>query len=195
MLECYLVRHTKPNIASGICYGRLDLDVDERFIHDAQTITEFLQIQGCQKIITSPAKRCVRLAQHMAANSGVSVVPDAAWLEFNFGDWEGLSWEQIGQNKIEAWQNDLLHFTMPNGDNLKKFDYRVVQAWQQLVTQHQDTRLVLVTHAGVIRSILANLLACPVSQSIKIKLDYGSITKVMIDGDFQQLCYTNRGLN
>ncbi|MFO6421812.1 alpha-ribazole phosphatase [Motilimonas sp. KMU-193] len=192
MLECYLVRHTKPNIASGICYGRLDVDVSERFNDEANAIAAYLHRQKCQHIITSPAKRCRRLAQQIAEHCELTPVQDPAWLEFNFGEWEGTSWQQIGQAQIEAWQRDLLHFTMPNGDNLKHFDLRVVKAWQQLLAQHADTRLVLVTHAGVIRSIIANLLACPVGQSIKIKLDYGSISKVVIDGDYQQLCYLNR---
>ncbi|MCE2571576.1 alpha-ribazole phosphatase [Motilimonas eburnea] len=192
MLECYLVRHTKPEVASGICYGRLDLDVGEGFVQASDAIATYLQQQNCQQIITSPAKRCFRLAQQIAAQGELTFSPDPAWLEFNFGDWEGKSWQQIGQEQVEAWQRDLLHFSMPNGESLAQFDLRVVKAWQQLVAHRLNQRIALVTHAGVIRSIVAHLLACPIEQSVKIKLEYGSITKLVIDGDYQQLCYLNR---
>lgn len=191
-MECYLVRHTQPDIASGICYGRLDLDVAADFNQKAKAISAYLKQQDCQQVISSPAKRCLRLAQYIATNNELTLNQDPAWLEFNFGEWEGKSWQQIGQAQIDAWQRNLLHFTMPNGDCLQQFDLNVVKAWRQLVAQSRDKRIALVTHAGVIRSIVANLLACPVSQSIKIKLDYGSITKIVIDGDYQQLCYLNR---
>ncbi|MBB1273933.1 histidine phosphatase family protein [Psychromonas sp. SR45-3] len=162
-------------------------------------------------IITSPLKRCAQLAEGLQAyfDNKYSGSKDAvskdltsnasspknipskspvqinqAFKEINFGQWEGLNWQSIGQEKIEEWNNDLLNFTFPNGENASGFDQRVVNAWQvlqqQLAQQTKTQQIIIICHAGVIRSILSDLLQIPLQHSLTLQIDKMSVSSLKL---------------
>ena len=162
-------------------------------------------------IITSPLKRCAQLAEGLQAyfNNNYSGSKDAvskdavskasspknipskspvqinhAFKEINFGQWEGLSWQSIGQEKIEEWNNDLLNFTFPDGESASGFDQRVVNAWQvlqqQLAQQTKTQQIIIICHAGVIRSILSDFLQIPLQHSLTLQIDKMSVSSLKL---------------
>ena len=107
-----------------------------------------------------------------------------AFKEINFGQWEGLSWQSIGQEKIEEWNNDLLNFTFPDGESASGFDQRVVNAWQvlqqQLAQQTKTQQIIIICHAGVIRSILSDFLQIPLQHSLTLQIDKMSVSSLKL---------------
>jgi alpha-ribazole phosphatase len=59
-----LVRHTRPQGAEGLCYGRTDLDLDASF--DAHAARLGAELPAVVRILSSPLSRCLRLAQVLA---------------------------------------------------------------------------------------------------------------------------------
>jgi len=162
-------------------------------------------------IITSPLIRCTLLAEGLQAyfdnkysGSKDAVSKDAvskasssknipskspvqinhAFKEISFGQWEGLSWQSIGQEKIEEWNNDLLNFTFPDGESASGFDQRVVNAWQalkqQLAQQTKTQQIIIICHAGVIRSILSDFLQIPLQHSLTLQIDKMSVSSLKL---------------
>ncbi|WP_166372275.1 histidine phosphatase family protein [Psychromonas sp. SA13A] len=160
-------------------------------------------------IITSPLQRCAQLAQGLqtyfdnnysgtkdltskgSASKGsalkdsvskISVQINQNFKEINFGQWEGQSWQSIGQKNIEEWNNDLLHFTFPDGESARSFDRRVINAWQalqqQLAEQTQTQQVIIICHAGVIRSILSDFLQIPLQHSLTLQIDKMSVSSL-----------------
>jgi len=160
-------------------------------------------------IITSPLKRCAQLAQGLQtyfdnsysgtkdltskgsaskcsaskdATSKKSVQINQDFKEINFGQWEGQSWQSIGQKNIEEWNNDLLNFTFPGGESARSFDRRVINAWhalqQQLAEQTQTQQVIIICHAGVIRSILSDFLQIPLQHSLTLQIDKMSVSSL-----------------
>ena len=155
-------------------------------------------------IITSPLKRCAQLAQGLqtyfdnsysgtkdltskwsapkdsVSKSAVQINQD--FKEINFGEWEGQSWQSIGQKNIEEWNNDLLNFTFPDGESARSFDRRVINAWQalqqQLAEQTQTQQVIIICHAGVIRSILSDFLQIPLQHSLTLQIDKMSVSSL-----------------
>ncbi|MCE2595625.1 alpha-ribazole phosphatase [Motilimonas cestriensis] len=189
-MECYLIRHTQPDVAVGTCYGRLDLPLSAHFTEHAKPLEALVNDISPDKVYSSPAQRCLLLAQKLTDRPLI----ESRWLEFDFGDWEGRLWRDIAQVEIEQWNDNLVHHRLPNGESLKVFHQRVVQAWWALFNSKQDAneKIVIVTHAGVIRSIVASLLAMPLENSVQLGLDYGSVTKVICQGQYRRLEYLNR---
>jgi len=77
---------------------------------------------------------------------------DERLLEISFGEWEGLTWDEVETHQprlFQARQADALGFTMPGGESYPKVFERVASL---LTTLRRDT--VLVAHAGVLRSVL-----------------------------------------
>ncbi len=149
-----LIRHTAPEIAPGLCYGRLDIPARPQELdawladwdsgrHPGQPWA------GYRQVLSSPAQRCRTLAIALAQRLGLPLHIDPAWQEMDFGAWEGQSWDAIGQPAIDAWAADPLDFAPGDGESACAMAQRVVAAYAAWRLQGQDT--ILVTHGGVIR--------------------------------------------
>lgn len=197
----YLVRHGDVEVESGICYGQLDCAVSNSFNTDLLKLVEyftsklFIQVDDNEKvgsplIISSPLTRCFKLAeglkfhlQHLA-QLPVKLQINDAFKEIDFGLWEGDSWQNIGQAQIEEWNNNLTDFTFPKGESARSFDQRIINAWNVLLhqlAQEQTTQTVIVIcHAGVIRSILCDFLQIPLQHSLSLNIDKMSISSLKL---------------
>lgn len=160
-------------------------------------------------IITSPLIRCAQLAEGLQtyfdnnysgpkdltskgsaskssaskdATSKNAVQINQDFKEINFGQWEGQSWQSIGQKNIEEWNNDLLNFTFPDGESARSFDRRVINAWyalqQKLAEKTQSQQVIIICHAGVIRSILSDFLQIPLQHSLTLQIDKMSVSSL-----------------
>lgn len=145
-----LMRHTRPAVADGICYGRLDIDVADDFKTDADAA--LADLPTVDRIISSPAKRCRKLAEHIGRFRGLSVNVDAALAEMDFGEWEGWTWNDIGAAQLDAWESDFQHHRDHGGESVTQFEKRVKSALAPYRTM--DETVLIVCHAGVIRSAL-----------------------------------------
>ncbi len=146
-----LVRHTRVAVAEGVCYGRLDLDVADSFGCEAAAVLAVAP--PCDRIVSSPLKRCCRLAEHIGGERGLPVATDPALAEMDFGSWEGRPWAEIGAEALDRWAADFLRFRDHGGESVGRFVRRVragLAAYGRL-----DERVLIVCHAGVIRCALA----------------------------------------
>ena len=166
--DYFLVRHLKPQVASGICYGASDLAADEQPVPVWASFANTCSLPVC----SSPLQRAALLADFLAMNQrdAGDVNIDPRWQELDFGDWEGLSWQQIGQDNVESWQQNLLGFQFPNGESALQMQQRVLSAWRDWLRQR--TGGVLVTHLGVMRMLLGQVLQIPFQQQLMLQIDY-----------------------
>lgn len=101
----YLIRHTRPDVAPGICYGRLDIDVAASFAQEAQCVQAWLPPPDL--VLTSPLLRTRRLATYLARQH-CELHSDERLLEKHFGAWEGRAWNDIPRGEIDAWAADVI---------------------------------------------------------------------------------------
>lgn len=170
--DYFLVRHLKPEVDVGICYGRSDLPVAEPPDLAWQQLMPLCDVP----LLSSPLQRARLLADHLSAlqssHSGLvsPVEEDCRWQELNFGLWEGRCWADIDQQAIDLWQKDLLDFQFPNGESADQMQQRVLQAWCEWL--RRECGGVLVSHLGVIRMLLGAVLQIPFQQQLRLQLDY-----------------------
>ncbi|MGR5209771.1 alpha-ribazole phosphatase family protein [Vibrio rotiferianus] len=156
-LNIYLLRHGKVNAAPGL-HGLTDLQVDEE---EQRKIALAWQQSGkdVAGIISSPLLRCHDLAQIVAEQHLLPLNVEPLIQELDFGDFDGVPFDMLSEhwNKLDAfWQAPAQH-TLPNGERLEAFANRVTCAWSQIINDINDN-LLIVTHGGVIRMILAHVL-------------------------------------
>ncbi len=167
-----LIRHTRPDIASGICYGQTDIDVAESFAIEAATVAEWLSPP--ELIVTSPLLRTRRLAEHLATEYQCEMHCNTNLMETNFGDWEGRAWNDIARSEIDAWSEDIMHYIPPNGESAQQMMQRVQNALQELAPLPQQ-HIAIVAHGGSIRAMLAHLAVIPLTQTLSWQIDYGAV--------------------
>ena len=158
----FLVRHPKPDIAPGICYGSSDIQPDAAALQSAFLwLDEFLPARA--RIISSPLARCAKLASQLCASSTRTCELDRRLVERSCGGWELQPWDQVPRIEIDAWAADFLDYCAPGAESVRQMQARVLAAWADYtVPAHQppypdQQALVLIAHAGPIHVLLAYL--------------------------------------
>lgn len=172
-----LIRHTMPDIAPGICYGQMDVDVAKSFAEEAVSVSGWLSPPDL--IITSPLQRSRRLAEYLAMQHRCEMRSHTNLLEMHFGDWEGKAWNEIARSEIDAWSEDVQHYTPPNGESAQQMMQRVQLILQELAQLPQQ-HIAIVAHGGSIRAVLGKLAGVPLSQTLNWQIDYGAVIGVVV---------------
>ena len=146
-----LLRHTRPAVAEGICYGRTDLDLAPCF--DGHAARLAASLPPVAAVVTSPLTRCRRLAEVIAAARGLHPVPDPRLIEMDFGLWEGRPWDALPRAELDAWAADLLHARPHGGETVAELAARTRAALADLAARPGP--VLAVTHAGVIKAARA----------------------------------------
>lgn len=146
-----LVRHTTPLVTPNTCYGVTDLDVAETFIEECAVT--LAQLEAVDHVVSSPLQRCLKLASRIADKFNIARSIDERIVELDFGTWEGISWDEIPRDELDAWAADLLNAKPHGGESVAELRARAMEA----VTDYsvRPGHIVLVTHSGVIRSVMS----------------------------------------
>ncbi len=184
-MNIYFVRHTTPEIYKGVCYGHSDLDVNADFEKELEIIKN--KIGGCVPhfVYSSPLKRCLKLAKKLNSH-GVSLVTDTRLKELDFGDWEMQKWNDIPKPEMTKWGSDFINQAPPNGESFAAL-YERATSFLDEIKMTKDKDLFIVTHSGVIRSFLAHELSIPKRNAFVLKLGYGEVVKLTVNGDFREI--------
>lgn len=165
-MEIYLVRHTSPEIAKGICYGQLDLDLSSQGQAEIQEIALPHSLKGFQ-LISSPLKRCTAIPQSL----GLDYSTDPRLMEYDFGQWEGRPWDDIPRAESDPWMSNYTQVAPPGGETMVEMQARILDFLASL----QSPKVVLFTHAGVIRILWAHFEGLPLEQAFDLSLDFGQV--------------------
>ncbi len=143
-----LIRHTRPAVSSGICYGRSDLALATTFPEEANAV--LAKLEPAEALVSSPLGRCRALAERIGSAFALEPAYDVRLQEMDFGTWEGQDWNDIPRAELDAWAADFLHARPHGGESVHAFVARVHEV---LAALRKDglSRLV-VTHAGVIKA-------------------------------------------
>lgn len=172
-MEIYLIRHTTPLIEKGTCYGQSDLDVTESFLDEAACIRSHLP-NGIEEVYSSPLKRCRQLAEHLFPSHAIRFAD--ALKEIHCGEWEMKLWNEIENERLQAWMADFVNVTIPGGESYLDL-YRRVSHWFGALPDKES--VAIVAHGGVIRSILAHIKEVELKDSFEqFKLRYGCVVKI-----------------
>ena len=170
-MRIYLVRHPRPAVAEGVCYGRTDVDLAEDAGVVAQRLRPHLPVDA--PVFSSPLRRCRQLAERLSPTHSV----DPRLVEIDFGAWEMQRWDDIGLAALEGWATNPLHHVPPGGESPAQLLQRVGEFHAALQVQN-FTEVVLVAHAGVMKALCGLLENLPAEEWIRLSFDFGSVTLI-----------------
>ena len=186
-MNIYLIRHTLPDVLPGICYGHADLGVADSFATELQTLQAKLAHITNPVLVSSPLRRCFILAESLAQHFDIPAVnKDERLMELNFGDWELKSWADIPQGVVNEWSDAHIKQAPPNGESYAELHARAKAFFEELVFKPHEHVLVF-THAGVIRALVAEISGMPLTAAADIEVDYGSVTHVVVENGVTRL--------
>ena len=174
-MEIYLIRHTTPAIAKGICYGQSDIGLAPTFPVEKEKILAQLPAK-VEAVYSSPLQRCHMLAQCIPTPQ---LYTDARLMEVSFGAWEMQAWNDIPADQLTPWMEDFVCASPPGGESMMQMYQRVLAFWQELQrTTHQT--VAIITHGGVIRLLMAHVENRPLSTAFDLKVKYGEVLRIEV---------------
>ncbi len=159
-----LVRHgeTEGNV-NQVWHGALDAPLTARGeVQVAATAARLAELHAAQPFdvfYVSPLPRARSTAAAIATAIDLQPVVDPDLREFDLGDWEGRSFQELREveNLWVRWEVDPA-FAPPNGESPMSFNRRALATLARLAEAHPGKSLLIVSHGGYISSLLATWL-------------------------------------
>ena len=195
MTRLLLVRHGETELQSSLRYwGKTDIDLGPIGLHQAEQLRDRLAMEKIDAIYTSELKRAAETAAVIAGRHNLKVVPCPELREVDFGRLEGLEFNEIQQQfpEIEKmWVTRDPALVYPEGESLAGFEERVAGFISRLQNHRQDETVLVVAHAGVVRTLICQLLTLGMQNRWSLRIDLGSLSIVETYPEINILCLLN----
>ncbi len=135
-------------------------------------------------IISSPLSRCHEFARQLSEKLSLPLTIDERLKEVGFGVWEGQSGQILRQQDdsiLKRFYHDPINNRPAGAEPLDSFSSRVDEALQEAIQLHKGRHILIVTHAGVIRSALTSALGAPLTSMYRLSIATASLSRLQID--------------
>lgn len=178
----HLIRHGHHALLGGTLCGRM------KGVH--------LNDIGCREIAccadtisppptaiqSSPQQRCVQSACILAARFGLPVEIVPALNEIDYGEWTGLSFEDLRQDpRWSRWNRQRGRSRPPGGESMRSLQKRVVAHLEQLRSDPNSGSVIAVSHAEPIRAALLHYSRMELDAFLSIEIDPASVSTLDVD--------------
>jgi alpha-ribazole phosphatase len=180
-LRLDLLRHGETELGGGLRGSLDDALTDKGWAQMRAAVVE----QGpWERLISSPLQRCARFAHELGAQLELPVHLDKDLQELHFGAWEGQSAAALMETDAEGlglfWA-DPYAFTPPEGEPVEDFSTRVLAAVARLHAAYAGERILLISHGGVMRLLLAQARGLPREQLLNVEVGHGSLFSLSVE--------------
>jgi len=163
MTMFHLVRHGAHGPLGSVLAGRMpDVALGDAGRAQAAALARRFSAEAIAAVISSPVQRAVETAAPVAAVLGVPVQADPGFEEIDFGRWTGAAFADLdGSAEWDAWNAARGLAPTPGGETMLAAQARAVAALGALRGRYGDAAVVVVSHADIIKAILAHALGMP----------------------------------
>jgi len=178
MREIYLLRHEEVvKKYRNRYYGHLDVALSVRGKVRALNTAKKLNAVKFDAIYCSDLSRARFMLNGLKQKNEAILTKEIR--EMSWGVHEGLSHDDLKKLGFK-YENFEQWLSLFDGENLDDFKNRVLKFFANLKNKNEK-RILLISHSGVIRTILAHLNSTTIEEEFLKELPYGSITKLKID--------------
>ena len=179
-----LIRHGE--VDANVEYrflGRRDDPLNENGLAQAQRLASLAATLPIDLVLSSPKDRARTTAKAITEASGTDLRLDDRLVELDFGDWEGLTRDQIisgdpdRREFILRWDRDP-SLAAPGGESLATVQERVVAFADDTVRDHAGETLAVVSHMGPIKALLCAALDVSLTGARRLFLDPAAVSVV-----------------
>jgi broad specificity phosphatase PhoE len=191
MVRIILVRHgeTAWN-KEGKFQGRLDIELSDAGRRQAKKLAEALRDVHIDKFYSSPLKRSLETAEHIAEWHSKPVVTAEEFNEINHGSWEGMHLDAVIDahgELYDTWLNNPHEAKMPGGEELEDIRARAVRKLTEILENTPDGSTILIAaHDATNKVLLCYVLGLDNSHFWQIKQGNASVSIIEYEnGEFR----------
>jgi phosphoserine phosphatase len=182
MTSIYLVRHgqTAWN-KKEVFRGRSDVLLDETGLREAELCAEYFRGKEVHAIYSSPLARAFMTAQKIGSVLRLEVKLHPGINDMSFGEWEGHPLEEIKAldgDRYRQWTEEPHRVSIPGGETLDEVRLRAMAALEEVIRNHSDKIVILVSHRVVNKVLLCGILGLDNSHFWQIAQDTTAINLI-----------------
>ena len=183
-----LIRHGHTRATEqGLLYSDPNAELTEKGIQQADLAADWLAKHKPEVLLSSPALRVRSSSEIIAKRVDMPIQIVDGLDEWLIGDWEGRTYLDIKKNDpdmYQKWSADPIHNAPPGGESIQQLAARAENQLREIIAKFKGKRIGLITHAGIVRSILVHALEMPIENFWRISIPTGSISKVDFSDNF-----------
>ena len=185
MMRLILVRHGQTEWNAGGRYqGQSNVALSELGRRQAECLAGNFPVQSLDAIYSSDLDRARETAECVGRKFGVPVCLEPSFRELSFGDWEGLTYQEISTrwpeeaNKLFTAPDTL---KIPNGETFQDLQKRALAKIDILYKEHIDETVAVFAHGAINKTMLAGLMHIPLHYLWSIRQDNTAVNILRID--------------
>ncbi len=206
MTRVYLIRHGETEDADTRRYkGHIDVPLSEQGMEQMKRVAEYLSQNtehraqstdnapcppldkggqgGVTAVYCSDLSRAIKSAEIIAEPHGLKPVIVEDLKERSFGVWEGMTFDEIKEkwpDAFNSWAANPLKFSPMDGESTIKVRDRALKAFDKIIERNKGQNIAIVSHGGIIRVLLSEMLGMPLENIFRIAQDYAALNEVEI---------------
>ena len=187
MTRFIVVRHgqTRWNVEMRV-QGQEDSPLTEEGLQQAEAVAQRLSKERFDVLVCSDLGRALQTAAPIARLCGLAIVKDSRLRERNFGEGEGLLYDEIDRRWPDAFSRTREtdpDAVIPGGETRRQFHDRVHHAFEALVREYAGKRVAVVTHGGVLAALYRMVHSIPVGRPHKIAISNAAYNAIAFSAD------------
>ena len=181
----FLVRHGSTDHLGHVISGRMDgVALNDAGRREAAAVAGRLRHEQIAALYTSPLQRTRETAEAIGDVLGLEPQADDALAEIDFGDWTGARFADLdGDPAWRRWNDERSAARAPNGETMAEVQDRLVRWIEAARARHPEGRVCAVSHADVIKALLAHVLGFSLDRHAALEVGPGSVS-VLCAGDW-----------
>ena len=184
-MRLHLVRHGHTDALGRTLTGRAPgVELNAHGHASAEAAARAMAGLRVDRVLTSPQPRTRQTAAHFAAVLGIAVETSGALDEVDFGAWAGQDFAALdGKPAWRRWNRLRSLAPSDGGETMLAVQARVTALVQQLHQAGPHGAFLLVSHADVLRALLAHLLGAPIDLMQRLDLSPAGRSIVTVTDD------------
>lgn len=179
-LDLLLARHGQTDWnPTGKVMGRHPVPLNDVGRKQAMHLRDWLQNIEIHAIYSSPMLRAKQTAEIISESCpDVPIIEEEGVAEIDYGKWVGMTYQEVAKEYKKEYEDYRFHpsrMKIPGGEDVLDVQHRAVHAVERIRKKHEGERVLVVSHADVIKAILVHYLDFPLDLLQKVGVDNGSL--------------------
>lgn len=193
MTRFLLIRHATTNSVGKSLTGRMPgTPLNEEGALQAQQLAQRLAVLPIAAIYSSPVERALQTAACMAKVLQLEPVTSDDFLELDFGQWTGASFDTLaGDQQFQRFNSFRSHTRIPDGETMLEAQGRIVSGLQKCCSRHSGQTVAVVSHSDMIKAAVAYYAGIPLDLFQRLEISPASVTVLELYAETARLVLLN----
>lgn len=173
----YLVRHGVTAATGSRLGGRTEAALSPEGRRQAAAAADHLRDTRFAAVYSSPLPRTAETAEILAKPHRLKVRPAEGVIEVDYGRWTDRPLKPLYKNKLwPVIQHTPSLVTFPDGESIRQAQQRAAATVQEIASRHDRRNVVIVSHADVIKAVVAFFVGMPLDMFQRLMVNPASVT-------------------